>query len=193
MSVAPGPSDQAAYPPAPTGEYGAPAAQGPKVSVTWTDALLVLGALVAAVGSFLPFEKLTYHGGSYSVTGFGSASTSGSKEIAQGYTTDLLTPGHGGVIVLVGALVVLLAGLLVLAGKGRLWVSIVSLVVSVVAGFIALVALGVPASDAKDLNNLRDDFDVSGSVQIGAVLCAIGMIVALAFSIVALCVRRRRG
>src|SRR4051812_48441479 len=104
--------------PAPTGAPVAPAGdQAPKLSVSWTGILLALGAIVAAIGTFLPFEKLVVRGdgkllGTYQLSGIGSEKVTGSV------TADLFSPGGAGKAVLGMAVVVLILGIIILAGKG---------------------------------------------------------------------------
>lgn len=178
MSVAPPPGAQGSMPPPPH------AVQGPKVSATWTGILLALGALVAAVGTFLKFETISVDTNSYSFTGIGSESVTGQ------FTAEAFTPGNAGKTIIVLSIVALVLGLLIAARKGRLWVSIVALVASAIGLILGIAAVGAAKSDA-DKFTTQAGVDVTGKVEIGAILAAAGMGVALVASILALVIRRR--
>ncbi|GAB2486039.1 hypothetical protein [Jatrophihabitans fulvus] len=172
-SAYPGP--QVGGPPPP------PAHTGPKVAATWTGILLALGGLAAAIGAFLPYEKISDgEGATYQFTGLGS------EKVTGGVDADLLTPGNAGKVVLVAGIVALVLGLLVLARKGRIWVGIVAVVVGAIGALLAFASLGAPKNDADKLGE-----GLTGSVGIGAVLGTIGMVVALVAGILAIVVRRR--
>jgi hypothetical protein len=96
------------------------------VSPRWTGGLLAVGALITAVGTFLPFEKIiAFHHAvpvaTVTFTGVGAKS-------ATGLPISGLEGGNGGKLIL--GLAVLCAGALVLA----------------------IATLGAPAGDAKTLN-----------------------------------------
>jgi hypothetical protein len=178
----------AAQPPAGAG-YAAPAT-APKVSVGWTGILMALGALVAVVGTFLPYEKLVafLNGSVYgtaSFTGLGAQSDTG-KPLAS------FTAGSAGKIVLALGVLLLVMAALILAKKGRLWVSIVSLVMAAFALIMALASLGAPKSDAKDLDaKAAAAFSVHGLTKMGVGITVAGAGVAVLGAILALCLRRR--
>src|SRR4051794_2980325 len=87
----------------PAGSHAAPPPpDGKKVSVPWTGALMALGAIIAAVGSFLPFEKLVFfQSGSalsaYKFSGLGAESHTG-RAVGIDFTA-----GNAGKIILVAS------------------------------------------------------------------------------------------
>lgn len=178
MSSAPSYGPPGAAPPPPV-------VQGPKVSATWTGILLALGGIVAAIGTFLKFETISVDDNSYSFTGIGSESVTGQ------FNADAFTPGNAGKTILALGVVALVLGLLVAARKGRLWVSIVALVASAIGLILGLAAVGAAKSDA-DKFTTQAGVDVTGKVEIGAILGAVGMGVALVASILALVIRKRQ-
>lgn len=164
---------------------------GPKVSAPWTGALMALGALVAAVGTFLPFEKIVaFHGhaavATATFTGLGSKSTTG-------LPINGLKAGNGGMIILVASIVGVICGLVVLANHGRVWARIVGLLAIVVAGTLCLATFGAATDDQDKLNaSAQPGWSAHALVKLGVDVAAIGLGVALLGAILALFVRRRR-
>lgn len=164
---------------------------GPKVSAPWTGALMALGALVGAVGTFLPFEKIVvFHGhaavATASFTGLGSKSTTGLPITG-------LTAGNGGMIILGASIVAMVCGLVVLANHGRVWARIVGLIAVLVAGALSLATFGAAGDDQKKLNASADPgWSAHALVRLGVDVAAIGLGVALLGAILALFLRRRR-
>src|SRR5690349_8003177 len=69
------PQYQQPYHRAPQGYgYAPPAAAGPRVSVQWTGAVMLLGGALLAVAAFLNWAKVTLEGRHLSITGLGSLS-----------------------------------------------------------------------------------------------------------------------
>jgi hypothetical protein len=168
----------------------APAA-GRKVSAPWTGALVALGALVAAVGTFLPFEKIVaFHGQSAvataTFTGLGSKSTTG-------LPINGLKAGNGGMIILVASVVAVVCGLIMVANHGRLWARIVGLVALVVAGVLCMATFGAASDDQKKLNASADPgWSAHALVKLGVDIAAVGLGVAVVGAILAFFVRRSR-
>lgn len=185
MTYSPDVNQQSAYAPPPAGPAG------PKVSATWTGVLMALGAIVAIVGTFLPYEKIIlFQNGSaistFTFSGVGAKSSTGQPISG-------LTPGNAGKIVLVLSVLLLVAGLLVLAKKGRLWLAIVSLVFAAFALVMCLASLAAPKSDAKDLNASADPgYSANALNKLGIDVATAGVAIALLAVVLALFVRRRR-
>ncbi|MDT4913428.1 MAG: hypothetical protein QOC66_2556, partial [Pseudonocardiales bacterium] len=104
-----------------------------------------------------------------------------------GVTSSLAGTGgdrDGKITVVLGAALLIL-GILILMKQGRLWVSIGGIVLS---GITVLVAL----ADIGDVSNKSDQLRGFGHLDVGAglVLVMIASLVALAASIVAICLRR---
>jgi hypothetical protein len=175
----------------PPAQVPAPTPAGRKVSTPWTGALMALGALVAAISTFLPFEKIVIFrqgvpAATATFTGLGSKSTTG-------LPINGLKPGNGGMIILAAAIVALVCAVVVLAGKGRLWASIVGLVAAAIGGVLALATFGAAHDDQKQLNAGRHPGLLAHALtKFGADLAAIGLGVAVVGAILAICVRRRR-
>jgi len=164
---------------------------GPKVSAPWTGALMALGALVAAVGTFLPFEKIVAFRGHAAVatatfTGLGSKSTTGLPITG-------LKAGNGGMIILAGSFVAVVCGLVVLANHGRVWARVVGLLAVLVAGALCLATFGAANDDQKKLTAAAaPGWSAHALVKLGVDVAAIGLGVALLGAILALFVRHRR-
>jgi hypothetical protein len=173
---------EAAAPPAPV--------LAPKVTAPWVGFLMIAGALVTAVGTFLPFEKVvafTEDGvyGTFQATGFGSSTTTGHPLG--------VTAGNGGKLLLGLAILVLVLGALVVKYRGRLWVGIVGLVVSLAALLLGVGALAAPKSDQKDFQaQAGDALTVHALGKLGAPISTVGAALAAIACIVALIARRRR-
>jgi hypothetical protein len=133
----------------------------------WTGALLALSGLLIASGSFMTWVKAVSD-----VNGVTSslAGTGGDRD--------------GKITVVLGAALLIL-GILILMKQGRLWVSIGGIVLP---GITVLVAL----ADISDVSNKSDQLRGFGHLDVGAglVLVMIASLVALAASIVAICLRR---
>lgn len=184
--------------PAQNGQSGAPAYPPPqqpvgtKVSAPWTGALLALGALAGAIATFLPFEKIiAFHGGralgTVTFTGFGSKSTTGIGARLP------VAAANGGKIILAAAIVALICGVVIAAGKGRLWASIIGLIAAIVGGLLAVVEFSAAKDDQKTLSKgLPQGYSVHAIIKLGVDIAAIGLGVAVLAAILALCVRRRR-
>jgi hypothetical protein len=150
-----------------------------------------LGALAAAVSTFLPFEKIIifHHTAAMATatfTGLGSKS-------ATGVAINGLKPGNGGMIILVSAIVAIVCAVVVLAGKGRLWAGIVGLVAALVGGALAIATFGAAHDDQKKLNTgAQPGWLARAITKLGPDIAAIGLGLALVGAILAICVRRRR-
>lgn len=152
------------YPPPPPG-YGYPTKSAPRLSVLWTGWLLALGGLGATIGSFLTWIHAVAGGATQDFSG-----TSGDRD---------------GKITVVFGVLLLAGGVLIVVKQGRMWVSITTIVLAAILAFIALADIGDVSDKSKRLAGFgRLD------VGVGLVLVLLGALVALAFSIVALCVRR---
>jgi hypothetical protein len=164
---------------------------GPKVAPTWIGVLLALGAVLAVVGTFLPYEKFRvlvsgHSAGTYTFTGVGTHSKTGHPGLG------FVHAGNAGRIVLVMGVVLLLAAALVLAKKGRLWLGIISLLLAAVALVMGLASMAAPKTDAKNLNHLATGpVHVLAANQVGVTVAVAGAAVALLASLLAICVRRR--
>ena len=167
------------YPPQP------PGASAPRVSLQWTGALMFLGGAILAVGSFLDWAKVTAAGRHVSITGLGSLS--GDDQFKQFVSPSKVTDGK---VTLTFGILLIIGAIIILAHQGRVWVGIVGTVLSALCLIIGLADIG-QASNVNDTYK-SDNIPAHLSVQIGLVLTLIGAIVALAFSIVAICVRRRK-
>jgi hypothetical protein len=176
---------------APSAVAATPLVLARKVTAPWVGFLMIAGGLVTAVGSFLPFEKIVAFAeggvyGTYQVTGIGSSTTTGDA-------IGNFTAGTGGKILLAAGLAVLVLGVLVVKGIGRLWIGIVSLIGSLVALLVGVSSLSGPKSDQKDLNATAPDgvyFHALGKV--GETVATTGAVIAVLAGILALVVRRRR-
>ena len=162
-----------------------PGAAGPRVSVQWTGALMLLGGALLAVGAFLDWAKVSLGGRHLSITGLGSLS--GDEAFKQAVDPSKVTDGK---VTLTFGILLVIGAIVILAHQGRIWVGIVGTVLSAICLIIGLADLG----QASDANDKYDAANIPAhlSVQIGLVLTLIGAIVGLAFSIVAICVRRRK-
>jgi hypothetical protein len=164
---------------------------GRKVSAPWTGALLALGALVGAVATFLPFEKIVvFRAGTLfsttTFTGFGSRSDTGQQVLN-------VSAANGGKIILASAVVGLLCGLVIMAGKGRLWASIIGLLAVIVGGFLAAMEFSAVKDDQKTLNQgAPQGWLIHALTKIGVDVASIGLGVAVVAAILAICIRRRR-
>lgn len=182
QNVQPGAQAYPQQPPQPTGR---------KVSAPWTGALLALGALVGAIATFLPFEKIIVFraGTPFSTTtfsGFGSRSGTGTQILN-------VSAANGGKIILAAAVVGLLCGLVIVAGKGRLWASIIGLIAVIVAGFLAVMEFGAVKDDQKTFNkSVPQGWLIHTVTKIGVDVASIGLGVAVIAAILAICIRRRR-
>lgn len=168
-----------------------PQSLGRKVSAPWTGALLALGALAGAIATFLPFEKIIVFraGIPFSTTtfnGIGSRSDTG-KQVLN------LSAANGGKIILGAAVVGLLCGLVIVAGKGRLWASIIGLIAVIVGGALAAVGFSAVKDDQKTLNKgAPQGWLVHAITKVGVDVASIGLGVAAVAAILAICIRRRR-
>ena len=162
-----------------------PGAAGPRVSVQWTGALMLLGGAILAVGAFLDWAKVSLGGRHLSITGLGSLS--GDEAFKQAVDPSKVTDGK---VTLTFGILLVIGAIVILAHQGRIWVGIVGTVLSAICLIIGLADLG----QASDANDKYDAANIPAhlSVQVGLVLTLIGAIVGLAFSIVAICVRRRK-
>ncbi len=168
-----------------------PPSAGRKVAAPWTGALLALGALAGAIATFLPFEKvIVFRAGTpistTTFTGFGSRSDTGQHVLN-------VTAANGGKIILALAIVGLLCGLVIVAGKGRLWASILGLIAVIIGGFLAVVGFSAVKDDQKTLNKeAPQGWLVHAIAKIGVDVASIGLGVAVIGAILAICIRRRR-
>lgn len=172
------PAGYSAYP-----SYAAPAPPArPKATV---GAIIVLvGMALVVLGCFLPWVSISGD----SVNGFDNYYCDSEldclaspervpDEFLSDSDTNLESPA---VLALIGAvLVVAFALVLLLAGR-RLWAAIVTLVLSALGTFVAILFLVVAASAADN---------VGGSVGVGAILQLIGALAAVVGSIVAIAKR----
>lgn len=164
---------------------------GRKVSAPWTGALLALGAIAAAVATFLPFEKIIVFRGA-AVAATVTFTGTGSKS-ATGLPINGLKAGNGGMIILVASVVALVCGLVVLLGKGRLWAGIVGLIAVAAAGVLTLATFGAAHDDQKKLNaHAIAGVSAHALTKFGPVLAAVGLGVAALGALLAIIVRRRR-
>jgi hypothetical protein len=190
MTVMPG-SDAPAYAGGP-GYPPPPAAQGPKVAASWTGAVMAIGALLAAIGAFLPYEKIVVFlndraVGTVRFTGIGSITKTGHPGLPP------LEAGNSGKIVLVLGILLLLAAILIVANKGRVWLGIVSLLMAGFAVIMSLASFAAPKSDSKDLNALAaDGYTTHGLVKVGVELSVAGAIITAVAALLAICIRRRK-
>jgi hypothetical protein len=191
MTLSPGVNDPAQQQPIYAPPPPQPPVVGRKVSAPWTGALLALGALAAAISTFLPFEKIiVFHGGTpfatLTFTGLGSKTATGAQITG-------LKAGNGGLILLVASIVVLVCAVVVVAGKGRLWASIVGLVAGLIGGILAIGTFGAAHDDQKKLNaTAAPGWMAHALTKIGADIAVAGFGVVVVAAILALCVRRRR-
>jgi hypothetical protein len=158
---------------------------GARVSVLWTGALMLIGGAMLVLGSFLDWAKVSFGGRHLSITGLGSLS--GDEAFKQAVDPSKVTDGK---VTLTFGILLGIGAIIILAKQGRIWVGIVGTVLSAISLIIALADVG----QASDTN---DKYRAAGlaahlAVQIGLVITLVGSIVALAFSIVAICVRRRQ-
>jgi hypothetical protein len=152
------------YPPPPPG-YAYPTPNAPRLSVVWTGWLLALSGLAATIGSFLTWIHAVAAGATQDFSGI-----SGDRD---------------GKITVVFGVLLLAGGVLIVIKQGRMWVSITGIVLAAILAIIALADVGDISDKSKRLAGFgRLD------VGVGLVLVLLGALVALAFSIVALCVRR---
>lgn len=189
MTLSPDVNHPAAQGSVPPGQAPAGAA-GPKVAPRWIGALMALGGIVAVIGTFLPFEKIVVFGqgrvlATATFTGVGSRTSTGAPISG-------LDAGKAGVVILVLAALAVVGGLLVLARKGRLWVGIGSLLLTLAAMALCLAVFAAPSSDQKDLNaQAQPGFVAHALGKLGADVTAVGVGVALVAALLAICVRRR--
>ncbi len=168
-----------------------PQPAGRKVSVPWTGALLALGALAGAIATFLPFEKIiVFRAGTpfstMTFTGFGSRSDTGRQVLN-------VAAANGGKIILAAAVVGLVCGLVIMAGKGRLWASIIGLIAVLVGGALSAVEFSAVKDDQKTLNKgAPQGWLIHAITKIGVDVASIGLGVAVIAAILAICIRRRR-
>jgi hypothetical protein len=183
-----------AYPPPPGVGYPPPPppAQGSKVAASWTGVVMAIGALLAAIGAFLPYEKIVVFLsgraiGTVRFTGIGSITKTGHPSLPP------LKAGNSGKIVLVLGILLLVAAVLILAKMGRIWVGIVSLVMALFAVIMSFASFAAPKSDSKDLNALAaDGYSTHGLVKVGVELSVAGAIITAVAALLAIIVRRRR-
>lgn len=148
--------------------YGNQLAPKPtRVSAPWTGWLLALGAAAATIGSFLTWVHAVAGGVSTDFSG-----TSG---------------GRDGKITVVFGVLLLAGGILIVLRQGRIWVSITAIPLAAILLLIAFADIGDVSDKDKDLRGFGH-LDVG----VGLVMVALGALIALAFSIVAICVRRPR-
>jgi hypothetical protein len=157
--------------PAPAGypAYGYPPAgppARPRVSVLWTGWALLVAGVVVAIGSAMTWA--TVYVGDVRV---------GSLAGTDGH--------HDGKITVVLGIMLVALGIVIAAKQGRLWVSIVGIVLAAIAAITALVDIG-------DLSNKSNQLGDFGHYDVGAglVLVLIAAVIGLGISITALCVRR---
>lgn len=171
--AAPGPGSYAyPAPPVPTAYgYPSPEALAARMSPVWTGLLLTAAGLVVAIGSFLTWETIvaTFGGPARTID---IAGTSGQRD--------------GKITVFVGA-IMLAMGLLIVLRQGRLWVSIVGVVLSAVALVVAIAEIRDVTSTANTVSSIG-----AGHVDVGPglYLVLVAAVVGLGASITALCVRR---
>lgn len=142
---------------------------------------MLLGGAALAIGSFLEWVKITYLGRYLSITGLGSLS--GDEQFKQTVPPSKVTDGN---VTLTLGVLLAIGGIIIVARQGRIWVGIVGTVLSAICLIVAL-------ADFGQISNVNDQFGAQGlhaSAQAGLVISLLGAIVALAFSIVAICVRR---
>jgi hypothetical protein len=168
--------------------YAPPAPQGPKVSASWIGMLMAIGAVVTAIGAFLPFEKIVlFDQGSvaatFAFTGLGS-------ETVTGQSISGLKAGNAGKIMMVVAVLVFVLAILVLMKKARLWVGIVATVAAAFGLIMGLASLAAVSSDQKDLR--AAGYEANVLLKMGATIATVGVGVMLLAAILALCLRRRQ-
>jgi hypothetical protein len=146
---------------------------------------MLLGGAILAVGSFLDWAKVTLAGRHVSITGLGSLS--GDAQYKQFVSPSKVTDGK---VTLTFGILLLVGAVIILARQGRVWVGIVGTVLSAICLVIGLADIG-QASNVNDTYRAHNT-PAHLSVQIGLVLTLVGAVVALAFSIVAICVRRQK-
>lgn len=142
---------------------------------------MLLGGAALAIASFLDWVKITYQGRYLSITGLGSLS--GDEQFKQAVDPSKVTDGK---VTLALGILLIIGGVIIVARQGRIWVGIVGTVLAAICMIIAL-------ADFGQISDVNDRFTVEGlhaSAQAGLVIALLGAIVALAFSIVAICVRR---
>ena len=132
--------------------------------------LIIVGALIAILGTFLPWANL----GNETGTGFDF------YRFRDNF--DVIEFDSPGVIVLFFAAPLIGFGLALLLAGRVLAVAIIAIVVSVIAAIVGLVMIGLMGAVTED---------VGGSIGFGAVLTMIGPLVALAGAITATAKRRR--
>lgn len=178
--------------------YGPPAAvRQRKVARSWSGALLALAAILLGVGSCLPWEKLVVflHGrvlATLSLTGLGSITTTGDHSIRQLVST----PGANGKFEIGIAAVLLVFAVLVVAGKGRLWVGIVSAVLAATGLLVAVLNISAVSKDDTKLNRFMQAQAQGGAghalARIGLDVAVIGAAATLVAALLVLIVRRPR-
>jgi hypothetical protein len=190
MTVSPGAGGSPAA--TPTVPQFAATGDQPKISVVWTGALLALGAIATIVGTVLKFEKIIiFHNGTpietLTYSGVGSRTVTG---------VQALTPpafGGSGKVVLGLGVLLLIAAILILVRRGRLWVAIVSTVLALVAVGLAAASFAAPKNDAKDLNKTAPaGFVIHAFNRIGVDIATVGAGIAVLAAILALILRRRQ-
>ena len=153
--------------------------------------MLALGALVAVIGTFLPFSKFVVFQdgstvGSTAFTGLGSMSKTGNGGLTG------VSAASGGKVILVLGVLLLIAAALILAKKGRLWVGIVSVVLSTVLLIICVAGLSAAKNDGKTLNaSAPDGITVHGLTKMGVDICLVGAVILVVAAVLALVLRRR--
>jgi hypothetical protein len=160
------PSGYPAPPPAytPYG-YPQPSPRGARVSPPWTGAVLAGAGLVAGIGSFLTWARIVVAGANQDIAG-----TDGQRD--------------GKITVVLGA-VLLAVGIVILVKQGRLWTSIVGIVLSAICALVALADIG----DISDKSATIKPFGHI-DVGVGLVLVLVAALVGLGASIVAISIRR---
>jgi hypothetical protein len=119
-----------------------------------------------AIGSFMTWAELVVRGDTLATL----AGTDGKHD--------------GKVTVVFGALLLIL-GILIVVKQGRLWAGIVGIVLSAILAIVALADIGDISDQSKKLGGV-EHIDVGA----GLVIVLLASLVALAMSIVAVCVRR---
>jgi hypothetical protein len=166
-----GPMDYPAPPPGYSGYgYPLPVRPAPRVSPIWTGIVMAAGGLIVILGSVMTWAKLVIGG----VTVDTVAGTDGARD---------------GKITIVFGAVLIAVGIVVLVRQGRLWAGIVG---TVIAAFCTLTAL----ADIGDISDKSDQVELVGEhIEVGAglLLVLLAAVLALAASIVAICLRRVSG
>jgi hypothetical protein len=158
----------------------------------WTGAVLVGGAIVTAVGTLLPFEKIIafHHGAVVATVTFSGL---GSKSVT-GLPVNGLEAANGGRIILGLSLLALVAGVAVLAGKARPAVGVFGLAVSAAALVLGIATLGAPDGDAKTLNtDAAPGWVAHALAGSGCYIVTAGAAAALVAALLVVCLGRRRG